>query len=77
MKREYGLSSIFIILTTLISFDTSAATKEVKSLAEVLGYQFGSLSCIDIKDPAENYACQAGSISNGKGCMGLSATSMR
>jgi hypothetical protein len=45
--------------------------------AEVIGYQFGSLSCQSLDDPDQRRACEAGSLSNGHGPYGLGATSMR
>lgn len=55
----------------------NAKAFEVNSPAEVIGYQFGSLSCQSLDDPDQRHACEAGSFSNGNGCYGLGATSMR
>ena len=70
------LHRAYLVLLIFISTSNIEAI-EVGSPAEVMGYQFGSLSCQNLSEPDQKYACEAQALSNGNGCYGLPDPRMR
>ena len=67
MRNALVLTSLFLC----------AGAAYAEDPASVLGHGFGSLGCIDLKDPDSKATCGARALSNGTGCHGLSSQGMR
>ncbi|NBF12148.1 hypothetical protein [Pseudomonas sp. Fl4BN1] len=67
MRNALLLTSLFLC----------AGATHAEDPASVLGHGFGSLSCVDLKDPDSKATCGARALSNGTGCHGLSSQGMR
>lgn len=52
-------------------------TASAETLVTILGKTFGSLDCLSVQDPDKKLACNAGGLSNGKGCKSLSNSALR
>ena len=61
-----------LVLSVGITPTTSAETP-----VTILGKTFGSLDCLSVQDLDKKFSCNAGGLSNGKGCKSLANPALR